>query len=196
MCDVQACAYPRTAYSVACVSDTGLSIVTTVTRCRSGVTKTELKPYRRAVRDLSQRPRREERAHRAEESLAGSGQDCRGVRRGGSPEGQTPQQERENRPPSRPRYCQRNTTPTTVAELLMAFGYWLQFEPRRFRSQDAFQFQVVRLFRRLNGSRSLRLQTGWGHAEKDDLPKDTQERSRGYLGLLYRPSSVRRLRPD
>lgn len=39
--------------------------------------------------------------------------------------------------------------PRKIAEFTMAIGFWLRWEPSRFRSDKAFQFQAARMFRRL-----------------------------------------------
>ena len=148
MCDVSFCAYPRTAYSRLCerhrevYRNHGHPLQT-------GVTKTELKPYRRAVKAyLRDRGGKNastvlRKAWLAQVQVA---EEFEAAVLLGKPHNKN----------ERTAYLlvldiAKEHDAADVAELLMAFGYWLQFEPRRFRSQDAFQFQVVRLFRRLNG---------------------------------------------
>lgn len=55
----------------------------------------------------------------------------------------------------------REHEPRAVAELTMALGFWLKWEPKRFQSDQAFQFQAVRLFRRLA---PLAVGYSWDHA--------------------------------
>lgn len=55
----------------------------------------------------------------------------------------------------------REHPPRAIVELIMALGFWLKWEPTHFRSDQAFQFQAARLFRRMA---PMAVGYSWDHA--------------------------------
>lgn len=112
-----------------------------------GVTKAELKPYRKAVRKYLQ-------------ERAGKNADAINSKAWASTVQQARERvERYQRGKADVKWdvlaaelvlaINREVEPREIAEVLMALGYWYRLEPKRWASDDGFKFQCARMFRRL-----------------------------------------------
>lgn len=146
MCNVTGCHYPATKFSNLCERHRNTARIHGHPLQR-GVTKTELKPYERAVqRYLATKSGAQansilERNWRAIVEEAQQRGDA--FRRG------QPRSQHEQDAVDMILAVSRDRPAVEIATTMMAMGYFYQFNRNRWASEEGFRFQVVRMFRKM-----------------------------------------------
>lgn len=151
MCSVDGCHRPPTKFSYLCESHRNVERVHGDPR-QKGITKSDLRPYIKAVQGYLARrsgPRAEAVIERDWQRAVGSAEVVLEDNRRGRA-----QPVYERRAAEIIIDINRERHAMDVATLMMALGYFYADQPRRWASDRGFQFQAVRMFRRLAKSQT------------------------------------------